>query len=82
MEGLVAASSRVAPVGIHLKQKQFSFVSASSVQFTRRLYRNRGQVGMRQHPKLRNSIAASAQPLEATLSPSGNRLPSKGNVID
>ncbi|CAN6578077.1 unnamed protein product [Malus baccata var. baccata] len=81
MEGLVAASSRVAPVRIHLRQKHLSFVSASSVQFTRRLYRNRGQVGMRQHPKLRNSIAASAQPLEATLSASGNMLPSK-EVLD
>ncbi|CAN6714153.1 unnamed protein product [Malus baccata var. baccata] len=81
MEGLVAASSRVATVRIRLRHKHLSFVSASSVQFTRRLYRNRGQVGMRQHPKLRNPIAASAQPLEATLSPSGNMLPSK-EVLD
>lgn len=82
MEGLVGAS-RVTPVRNHLRQKHLPFVPTSSLKFTKSLYRNRTRVGMNQHPKSPNPIAASIQPLEASaLSRFDNTQPSKGNVID
>ncbi|CAL2262001.1 unnamed protein product [Prunus armeniaca] len=81
MEGLVGVS-RVTPVRTHLGQKHLPFVPTSSLQFTKILYRNRTRVGMNQHPKSPNPIAASIQPLEASaLSRFDNTQPSK-DVLD
>ncbi|BBH04013.1 3-phosphoserine phosphatase [Prunus dulcis] len=81
MEGLVGVS-RVTPVRTHLRQKHLPFVPTSSLKFTKSSYRNRTRVGMNQHPKSPNPIAASIQPLEASaLSRFDNTQPSK-EVLD